>query len=54
MTAGVAGANIGAGLVVLFGGPMVLVLLVWALALAAQLLSRTDHRKDPPIKPDSK
>ena len=29
MTAGVIGANIGAGLVVLFGGPLVIVLLGW-------------------------
>jgi hypothetical protein len=54
MTAGVYGANIGAGFVVLLGGPMVLVLLVWALAFAVYLLSRTDHAKDPPINPDSK
>ncbi|HEV8528982.1 MAG TPA: hypothetical protein VGS60_15765 [Actinomycetes bacterium] len=54
MTAGVAGANIGAGFVVLLGGPLVLVLLVWALALAAYLLSHTNHAHTPPIDSDSK
>ena len=37
MTAGVIGANIGAGLVVMFGGPVVVVLLIGALALAVRL-----------------
>lgn len=53
MTAGVYGANISAGLVVFFRGPIVLVLLVWALVRAAYLLSRTDYAKIPPINPDS-
>jgi uncharacterized membrane protein len=48
MTAGVIGANIGAGFVVFFGGPIVLVLLVWALALAVYLLSGADHAKNSP------
>lgn len=54
MTAGVIGTNIGAGFVVFFGGPVVLVLLVWALAFAAYLLSSADHPKNPPINPNSK
>jgi len=54
LTAGVAGANIGAGFVVLLGGPMVLVLVVWALAFAVYLLSRTDHAHDPPVNSDSR
>jgi hypothetical protein len=54
LSAGVAGANIGAGFVVLLGGPMVLVLLVWAMGFAVYLLSRTDHASEPPINPDSK
>lgn len=37
MTAGVIGANIGAGLAVMFGGPVVVVLLIGALALAVRL-----------------
>jgi hypothetical protein len=37
MTAGVIGANIGAGLVVMFGGPVLVVLLIGALALAVRL-----------------
>jgi hypothetical protein len=47
MTAGVIGANIGAAFVVLLGGPIVLVLVVWALAFAAYLLSRTGHARTP-------
>jgi hypothetical protein len=37
MTAGVIGANIGAGLVVFFGGPVVAALLVWAVAYSIYL-----------------
>ncbi|MDQ6696261.1 MAG: hypothetical protein M3Z46_02230 [Actinomycetota bacterium] len=37
VTAGVIGANIGAGMMVMFGGPLVLVLLGWALARAVVL-----------------
>jgi hypothetical protein len=47
MTAGVIGANIGAAFVVLLEGPLVLVLVVWALAFAAYLLSRTGHARTP-------
>jgi len=38
MTAGVIGANIGAGLVVLLGGPLVATLLIWAIAYSIHLL----------------
>jgi hypothetical protein len=38
MTAGVIGANIGAGFVVLLGGPIVLGLLIWALGFSLHLL----------------
>lgn len=41
MTAGVIGANIRAASVVFLGGPIVLVLVVWALALAVYLTART-------------
>lgn len=37
-TAGVIGANIGAGLVVMFGGPLVLVLLSWATVRSVALM----------------
>lgn len=37
MTAGVIGANIGAGLMIVFAGPMVLVLLGWAAVRAAKV-----------------
>ena len=40
MTAGVIGANIGAGLVVLFGSPLVAALLVWAVARSIYLVHR--------------
>jgi hypothetical protein len=40
MTAGVIGANIGAGLAIMFGGPAVAVLLVWALGYSIHLLRR--------------
>jgi hypothetical protein len=38
MTAGVIGANIGAGFVVLLGGPIVLGLLIWACGFSVHLL----------------
>jgi hypothetical protein len=38
VTAGVVGANIGAGLVFLFGGPVVVALLVWAVFRSLYLL----------------
>jgi len=38
MTAGVIGANIGAGFVVLLGGPVVLGLLIWAVGFSVHLL----------------
>jgi hypothetical protein len=47
LTAGVIGANIGAAFVVFLAGPIVLVLVVWALAFAAYLLSRTGHARTP-------
>jgi hypothetical protein len=47
LTAGVIGANIGAAFVVFLGGPVVLVLVVWVLAFAAYLLSRTGHARTP-------
>jgi hypothetical protein len=40
MTAGVIGANIGAGFVVLLGGPLVAALLVWAVARSIYLVRR--------------
>jgi hypothetical protein len=40
MTARVIGANIGAGLVVLFGSPLVAALLVWAVARSIYLVHR--------------
>jgi len=40
MTAGGIGANIGAGLVVIFGGPVVAALLVWARACSIYVLRR--------------
>jgi hypothetical protein len=43
MTAGVIGANIGAGLVVLFGSPLVAALLVWAAARSTYLVHRLRH-----------
>lgn len=46
--------NIGAGFVVFFGGPVILVLLVSALAYAVYLLSGANHAKNPPINPNSK
>lgn len=45
MTAGVIGANIGAGLVVLFWGPMFGVLMRWALARSAYLLALAQHAR---------
>lgn len=48
MTAGVIGANIGAGFVVIFGGPLVATLLLWAAARAAYLLVRAHRAKHPP------
>ena len=43
MTAGGIGANIGAGFVILFGGPAFFLLLAWALAFSVHLLSRPRH-----------
>ncbi len=37
LTAGVIGANIGAGLVVAFGGPLVVAALLWSLIYSEQL-----------------
>ena len=47
MTAGVIGTNIGAGLVVIFGSPLVAALLLWAMARSAYLLIRAHHAKHP-------
>jgi len=47
LTAGVIGANIAAAFVVFLAGPVVLVLVVWALAFAAYLLSGTGHARTP-------
>lgn len=44
LTAGVIGANIGAGMVALFGGPVVAMLLTWAIAWSAVLLIRARRR----------
>ena len=43
MTAGVLGANIGAGLVVLLGGPVVAGLVLWALIRTVWLTTRRGH-----------
>jgi hypothetical protein len=43
LTAGVIGANIGAGLVILFGGPAVAALLLWAVFRSVHL-ARSAHR----------
>lgn len=54
MTAGVIGANIGAGWVIISGGPILLMLLVWALAISVYLWSRAGHaRKKPVSRPDT-
>jgi hypothetical protein len=45
MTAGVIGANIGAGFVILLGGPIFVALVVWALANSVHLLSRANHAR---------
>ncbi len=45
VTAGVVGANIGGGIVILFGGPFVAVLIGWAGVSAASLVRR--RRADP-------
>lgn len=45
LTAGVIGANIGAGLVIVFGGPVVAGLLLWALGRGVWLANhRPGHR----------
>jgi hypothetical protein len=49
MTAGVIGANIGVGLVVLFGGPVVVALLVWPLAYSIYLLRRRRNTTTHPV-----
>jgi hypothetical protein len=54
LTAGVIGANIGAGFVVLFGGPVFAVLLVWALARSVYLLGRARRKRIPPISPKNR
>ncbi len=46
MTAGVLGSNIGAGFVVLFGGPLVAILVAWALGYSFHL-ARQDRRTLP-------
>jgi hypothetical protein len=51
MTAGVIGANIGAGLVILIGGPVVLGLLIWALAFSVHL-SRSGGARAGRVVPD--
>jgi hypothetical protein len=50
MTAGVIGANIGAGLVVLLGGPAVATLLIWATAYSIHLLHRRRNARIRPVK----
>jgi len=53
MTAGVIGANIGAGLVVFGAGPIVLGLLIWALA-SSVYLSRWGGTGTPRASPKTK
>jgi len=43
MTAGVIGANIGAGFVVMVGGPLIAALLVWAVARSIYLVRHPHH-----------
>jgi len=43
MTAGVIGANIGAGFVIMVGSPLVTALLVWAVARSIYLVHRLRH-----------
>ena len=50
MTAGVIGTNIGAGFVILLGGPVVLILVAWALGYSVFLARR--GRRSPPSSPD--
>lgn len=52
MTAGVIGSNIGAGFVIILGGPLVLALLAWALGYSVHLARRGRHRA-PPSAPDA-
>ncbi len=47
MTAGVIGSNIGAGFVIILGGPLVLALLAWALGYSVHLARRGRHRAPP-------
>jgi hypothetical protein len=49
MTAGVIGANIGAGLVVLLGGPAVAALLIWAAVYSIRLLHRRRIARTRPV-----
>jgi hypothetical protein len=53
LTAGVIGANIGAGLVVMVGGPIVLGLLIWALVFSVHL-SRSGGAGTPPASPKTR
>ena len=53
MTAGVIGANIGAGLVIMLGGPLVLGLVIWALAFSVHL-ARAGGAGTPPARPKAK
>ncbi|MGE5136074.1 MAG: hypothetical protein ACM32E_24580 [Gemmatimonadota bacterium] len=53
MTAGVIGANIGAGFVIVFGGPLVLGLVTWALAFSAHLV-RAGGAGTPPARPKTR
>lgn len=48
MTAAVIGANIGAGFVIIFGGPLVFVLMAWALAYSLYLLARARRARSSP------
>lgn len=51
MTAGVIGANIGAGFVIMFGGPLVLGLVIWALVFSVHLV-RAGGAGTPPARPE--
>ncbi len=53
MTAGVIGSNIGAGFVIILGGPLALALLAWALGYSVHLARRSRHRP-PSSAPDAR
>lgn len=51
LTAGVIGANIGAGFMVLLGGPAVTAMLIWAMAYSIRLSHRSRRARVHPVGP---